>query len=86
MIDAELEITGEGLVLHGYFEGFLGRGEMTPVLPVAEDLFVMPCRRSMDAPAPGDWTLRVRRSADCKIEGVDVGSWLARNVSYRKIG
>jgi D-aminopeptidase len=85
-IDARLAITGEGLMLHGFFEGFLGRGEMTPVLPVAEDLFVMPCRRSMDAPAPGDWTLRVKRGADGTVDSIELGSWLARHIDYRKIG
>ena len=48
---------------YGGFEGMLGTGPMQPLYPSAEDVWLMPCQRSMDAPAPGDWTVRVRRDA-----------------------
>jgi D-aminopeptidase len=45
----------------------------------------MPCERSMDAPSPGDWTVRVLRGPDGSVEAVSVGSWLARDVRFRAV-
>ena len=59
-----------------------GRGPMQSLYPLAEDVWLMPCRRSMDAPAPGDWTVRVRRDAGGGVHGLTVGCWLARRVEY----
>lgn len=65
-----------------FFEGFLGKGEMMALYPVAEDLWTLPCRRSMDAPAPGDWTIQISRHGDGTISGLTIGCWLARNIAY----
>ncbi len=83
-IEGRLEIVSTGGVYYGGFEGMLGRGAMQPVLPLAEDVWLMPCQRSMDAPAPGDWTIRVRRDADGAVRGLTVGCWLARRVEYER--
>ena len=48
----------------------------------AADVWLLPCQRSMDAPAPGDWTIRVRRDAAGAVRGLTVGCWLARRVEY----
>ena len=64
------------------FEGMLGRGVMEPVHPVGPDVWVVATRRSMDAPAPGDWTLRVRRDAAGRVDGATLGCWLARGIGY----
>jgi len=44
----------------------------------------MPCRRSMDAPSPGDWTVHFHRDGAGKVAGVTIGSWLARRVRFEK--
>lgn len=85
-LEASLQIVDAGGAFHGAFEGFLGKGAMQPIYPVGEDVWVLSCRRSMDAPAPGDWTIRIRRDADDKVSGVVVGCWLARNVEYARVG
>jgi D-aminopeptidase len=83
-IEGSLEIVSTGGVFYGGFEGLLGRGGMQPVLPLAEDVWLLPCRRSMDAPAPGDWTIRVRREANGAVKGLTVGCWLARRLDYAR--
>ncbi|MNT52786.1 D-aminopeptidase [compost metagenome] len=55
---------------------------MMPLYPVAEDVLIMSCRRSMDAPAPGDWTIQVRRDASGAVSGFTLGCWLARKIEY----
>ena len=83
-LEADFTIVETGGVLHGFFEGVLGTGEMTPLYPVGEDIWTLPCRRSMDAPAPGDWTIQIHRDGDGAIEGLTIGCWLARNLRYRR--
>jgi len=83
-LDAWLEIVDAGGVLYGAFEGFLGKGAMQPVSPVGEDVWFLSCRRSMDAPAPGDWTIEIRRDAIDEVCGLVIGCWLARKVEYVK--
>jgi len=85
-LDAAFRIVDTSGALHGFFEGFLGTGEMAPLYPVAEDLWVLPCRRSMDAPAPGDWTIRIARNGDGTVGGLTLGCWLARNIGYVRTG
>jgi D-aminopeptidase len=65
-------------------EGFLGTGRPEIVYPAGPDLWVVVTRRSMDAPAPGDWTLRVARDAAGDVTGLTLGCWLARGISYAK--
>ena len=83
-LDASLEIDKAGTALFGRFEGLLGRGPMHTIYPVGPDVFVLSCQRSMDAPAPGDWTIQVERDSAGAVRGLTVGCWLARNIPYRK--
>jgi Beta-lactamase class C and other penicillin binding proteins len=85
-LDAFLEIVETNGVFYGFFEGFLGTGEMTPLYPAGQDIWTLPCRRSMDAPAPGDWTVQVHRSGSGPVSGLTIGCWLARNIEYRPVG
>lgn len=85
-LDASFEIVSAGGAWYGAFAGFLGEGAMHPIHPVGKDVWRLSCRRSMDAPAPGDWTILVRRDATGEICGLTVGCWLARKVEYVKAG
>jgi D-aminopeptidase len=80
--EGSLKIVSTGGAFYGGFEGMLGRGAMQPIHPLAEDVWLLPCQRSMDAPAPGDWTIRVHRDAAGAVRGLTVGCWLARRVEY----
>lgn len=83
-MDMEMEIElrdGAGFVRFG---GALGQGAMEPLYPIAPDLWELVTRRSMDAPAPGSWTLRVLREAGT-VCGVQLSCWLARDIRYRKL-
>lgn len=84
-LEASFEIVSSGGAWFGAFEGFLGKGAMQPVYPVGEDVWRLSCRRAMDAPAPGDWTIQVRRNAEGVVSGLTVGCWLARKVEYVKV-
>ena len=81
-LDASLELVSTGEAIYGAFDGFLGKGAMQPVFPVSEDVWIMPCQRAMDAPAPGDWTIRVKRDGEGKVIGLRLGCWLARQIDY----
>ena len=85
-LGASLEIMFAGGACHGAFEGMLGRGPMQPARPLAEDVWLLSCPRSMDAPAPGDWTVLVRRDDTGAVRGLTVGCWLARRVEYLRQG
>ncbi|MGV8985133.1 MAG: D-aminopeptidase [Cypionkella sp.] len=71
--------------VYACFEGLLGTGRMERVHPVGRDVWVVATRRSMDAPAPGDWTLSVSRDAAGQVSGLTLGCWLARKIGYVKI-
>ena len=79
---ADLTITAPGGPLYAAFSGPLGQGEMQRLDPYGPDLWLMPCPRSLDFGAPGDWTMQIRRNANKQITGVTLGCWLARNVDY----
>ncbi|MGE0004147.1 MAG: D-aminopeptidase [Parvibaculaceae bacterium] len=81
-LDADLHIAAQGSAVFGAFEGFLGQGAMQPLYPVGGDIWRLPCRRSMDAPAPGDWTLRFARDGAGRAAAVTVGCWLARKLRF----
>ncbi|MHA6688707.1 hypothetical protein [Mesorhizobium sp. A556] len=85
-MDGFLNIAATGSVLFGRFEGILGTGPMHAIHPVGEYLFVLSCQRSMDAPAPGRWTIQVERDDAGDVCGFVLGCWLARNLAYKKIG
>ncbi|WP_424929867.1 D-aminopeptidase [Amaricoccus tamworthensis] len=68
------------------FEGILGTGIMERVHPAGPDVWIVATRRSMDAPAPGDWTLRVRRDGAGAVAGFELGCWLARGIGYVREG
>lgn len=84
-LDAELEIRLAGNQPFGSFSGFLGQGAAQPLYPIAPNVWLLPVRRSMDAPAPGNFTLRFRRDAAGCIAGLEAGCWLARHNLYEKI-
>ncbi len=85
-LDAELTVTDAGGVLYGAFAGFLGQGRMEALDPVGPDVWALPCPRALDHTPPGDWTLAFRRDAAGRVEGVQVGCWLARQVPYMRVG
>ncbi len=64
------------------FSGRLGQGRMEPVRPAGPDVWLLRTRRSMDAPAPGDWTLQIRRDARGAVRGLTLGCWLARGLEF----
>ncbi|MDY0883619.1 D-aminopeptidase [Dongia soli] len=84
-LESELELICAGGSWFAAFHGFLGTGPLMPMSPAGKDIWRLACHRSLDAPAPGDWTVQIKRSADGKIAGVTVGCWLARNVAFAKV-
>jgi D-aminopeptidase len=84
-LGAEMTVTGETGVLYGAFSGFLGDGRMELLEPIGADVAALPCPRALDHAAPGDWTLFARRNGNDEIVALDVGCWLARRLSYRRI-
>jgi D-aminopeptidase len=85
-LEAELVIADTGGALYGAFSGFLGAGRMELLDPVGGDVWVLPCPRALDFTPPGDWTLAFRRGADGKVAGAQVGCWLARGLTYDRVG
>jgi D-aminopeptidase len=65
-------------------EGMFGSGIMERLHPVGLDTWIMATRRSMDAPAPGDWTLSLSRNDAGHVTGFRLGCWLARQIDYIK--
>ena len=84
-LDAELTVADSGGVLYGGFSGFLGQGRMELLEPVGQDVWTLPCYRALDHTPPGDWTLAFRRGPAGKVEGVEVGCWLARHIPYERV-
>jgi D-aminopeptidase len=70
--------------VYGRTEGMLGSGIMERLHPVGPDIWIMATRRSMDAPAPGDWTLSLSRDDTGHVMGFRLGCWLARQIDYIK--
>jgi D-aminopeptidase len=83
-LGAALEIEARGGGITARFDGMLGRGRPERVAPAGRDVWLVATRRSMDAPAPGDWTLTVGRDASGNVAGLTLGSWLARGIGYRR--
>lgn len=84
-LGAEMWIETNGPGVTARFAGMLGQGRPEPMHPVAPDLWVVATRRSMDAPAPGDWTLQIRRDGSGRVTGAQLGSWLARGIGYDRL-
>ncbi len=80
-----LEIQATGASFAGRFDGFLGRGPMYQLRPFAGDIWRLSTPRGMDAPAPGDWTVQVRRTAEGNVGELVLGCWLARNVAFSRV-
>ena len=83
-LGSELEIVNAGGSWFAGFRGFLGSGPFMPISRVSKDVWRLACHRSLDAPAPGDWTLQISRTPEGRLNGVSVGCWLARNVLFEK--
>ncbi len=83
-LDAKMAIEAWDGGLHARFTGMLGTGVWERVHPVGPDTWVVATRRSMDAPAPGDWTLQVTRDVAGKVAGLSLGCCLARRIKYVK--
>lgn len=80
--DSVFRCSQEGGMLYGSFVGFLGRGPVHTMRPIADGIWLLADARGMDAPPPGDWTLVFRRGEDGKITSVTVGCWLARRLEF----
>lgn len=85
-LDADIEIVSTNGMFFAGFDGMLGKGAMHAMQPFADDVWLLSCKRSMDAPAPGDWTVRIHRDRQGAISGLTIGCWLARQIDYIKIG
>ncbi|MCW6509095.1 D-aminopeptidase [Lichenifustis flavocetrariae] len=85
-IDADLSVVDGGGALYGGFSGLLGQGRMELLDPIGPDLWALPCPRALDHTPPGDWTLAFRRDGAGKVDHVNVGCWLARGLSYARVG
>ncbi len=81
-LGAGLEIDARDGGAYVRFTGLLGTGRPERMAPAGKDVWTVATRRSMDAPAPGDWTAVIRRDADGKVAGLTLGCWLARGVEY----
>lgn len=84
-IDSTFHVTGSSGMLYGSFDGYLGKGPAHLMEELGENTWYMSCQRSLDAQAPGDWTMAFETGDDGKIVGVVVGCWLARKVPYVKV-
>jgi D-aminopeptidase len=58
---------------------------MEQMVPVAADVWALPCPRALDHTPPGDWTLAVRRDAAGRAHEIRLGCWLARNLIYHRV-
>lgn len=83
-LGAEMVIEANGPSVAVWFDGMLGQGPAELAMPVGPDLWIVSTRRSMDAPAPGDWTLQIRRDGAGRVAGARLGCWLARGLDYRR--
>lgn len=84
-LGAEMEIDWRGGGAYARFTGMLGSGRWERIAPAGPDVWAVATRRSMDAPAPGDWTMVVKRGAGGLVAGVTLGCWLARQIGYRRM-
>jgi hypothetical protein len=83
-IQSTFHCTGDAGMLYGSFDGYLGRGPATPMRYLAGDVWALTCPRGLDAPAPGDWTMVLRRDESGSVVGFKIGCWLARGLDFVK--
>jgi hypothetical protein len=84
--DSTFTVSGEDGVLHGSFDGFLGRGPVWLMKHLGESVWALGNPRSLDSTPPGDWTVVFKRGQDGKeVEGCTVGCWLARGLEYKRV-
>ncbi|KAH8880947.1 beta-lactamase-type transpeptidase [Thozetella sp. PMI_491] len=81
-IDSVFRCSGQGGMLYGHFEGFLGQGPPHLMRCLGQDVWALSCPRSMDARPPGDWTVVIRRDEQGAVAGVTIGCWLARRLDF----
>ncbi|OYU37531.1 MAG: aminopeptidase [Pseudorhodobacter sp. PARRP1] len=84
-LEASMEIVARDGAVYARFSGLLGSGRMERMAPAGLDVWTVATRRSMDAPAPGDWTMMIKRDARGAISGLTLGCWLAREVTYHRV-
>ncbi|KAF1729511.1 D-aminopeptidase [Beauveria bassiana] len=84
-IDSVFHCSGTDGMLYGSFDGFLGKGPIHLIRPLAEDVFALACPRAMDSSPPGDWTVVARRDDSGRIVRVTIGCWLARKLEYIRV-
>jgi D-aminopeptidase len=84
-IEADIIIEVHDGGVYARFEGLLGMGIMERLHPVGPDTWIVATRRSLDAPAPGDWTLSIQRNTTGTITGFTLGCWLARQIAYTSV-
>lgn len=81
-LDAQMTIFARDGGVYARFNGMLGQGRMERMAPAGKDVWTLITRRSMDAPAPGEWTFVVKRDATGRVTGASLGCWLAREIDY----
>lgn len=84
-LEAALVIAHHDGATFAGFDGVLGTGPMERMYLLTPTLGTIATRRSMDAPAPGDWTVAAETRPDGMVTGLMVGCWLARGIRYRPV-
>jgi D-aminopeptidase len=84
-LGATLTLDASGGALSAAFDGPLGAGPAERVHPAARDVWTLATRRTLDAPAPGDWTLQVHRTAGGAADRLTLGCWLARRTDWHRV-
>jgi D-aminopeptidase len=83
-LDADLTVVDAGNVLYGAASGFLGQGRMELLEPAGGDVWTLPFHRTLDYTHQIDWTVSFLRQSDGRVTGLEIGSWLARRIPYRR--
>jgi CubicO group peptidase (beta-lactamase class C family) len=83
-VDSTFHCIGEAGMLYGFFDGYLGKGLVTSLRYLGDDIWALSCPRGLDAPAPGDWTVVIHRDESGSVVGFRIGCWLARGVDFVK--
>ena len=83
-LEADMEVVDAGGSWFAGFSGPLGDGPLMPLTPAAGDVWRLACHRSLDAPAPGEWTVQVRRDPGGAVRSLSVGCLLARTVVFER--